>query len=155
VIRFGILLVLTTILGGRKFMNGLTSEQLDELRQILEDQRNRLLRNARRSISDQISGGDGLPADTIDVSTDESSKVTELRLRDREKYLIAKIEKTLKRMDEGSYGECHDCGAEIGFARLKARPVAELCIDCKEEQERAEKQVQDRRQEDDKNNFFF
>ena len=115
-------------------MNGLTSEQLDELRQILEDQRNRLLRNARRSISDQISGGDGLPADTIDVSTDESSKVTELRLRDREKYLIAKIEKTLKRMDEGSYGECHDCGAEIGFARLKARPVAELCIDCKEEQ---------------------
>lgn len=136
-------------------MDPLTPEQIKQIKQSLEEQRERLLRTARRIISDQISGGEPVPADTIDVSTDESTKVTELRLRDREKYLIAKIEKTLARITDGVYGECTDCGAHIGYPRLKARPVAELCIDCKEEQERQEKQVLDKRVEEDKSNFFF
>ncbi len=136
-------------------MGGLTPEQIEELKQILLEQKSRLLRNAKNSISERLTTGDPIPADTIDVSTEESTKVTELRLRDREKYLLGKIDKALKKMEDGVYGECIECGADIGYARMKARPVAELCIDCKEEQERREKQIQDRRHEDDKANFFF
>ena len=136
-------------------MGNLTPKQLADLKEILVEQRDRLLRSARHSISDQVAAGDPIPADTIDVSTDESSKVTELRLRDREKYLLNKIQKALERIGENIYGECVECGADIGYARMKARPVAELCIDCKEEQERQEKQTQDNREDDDKANFFF
>jgi len=136
-------------------MGGLTPEQIIQLKNTLLEQKERLLRNARDSISKRLTTGTPVPADTIDVSTEESSKVTELRLRDREKYLLGKIQKALNRMDDGVYGECVECGSNIGFARMNARAVAELCIDCKEEQERQEKQVQDKRQEDDKANFFF
>jgi DnaK suppressor protein len=96
-----------------------------------------------------------LAADSIDVSTGESMKMAELRLRDREKYLISKISKTLKRIEEGTFGFCLSCEEQIGYARLSARPVAELCIDCKEEQERQERQLRDEREEQESSQFFF
>lgn len=131
----------------------LTPEQLDTLHQTLLEERNRLLRNARHVLSDRINDSDPLPADTIDVSTDESLQATQFRLRDREKYLLRKIDKALQRIHEGDYGHCTECDEPIGFPRLKARPVAELCIDCKEEQERMEGRVAKKRGDDD-NSFF-
>lgn len=126
-------------------MDYLTEEQVNLIRQQLVDQKSRLTRSARQSITDQLSTSEEVPADSIDVSTDESIQVTEFRLRDREKYLIGKINKALSAMEEGIYGYCVECDCEIGFPRLKARPVAELCIECKEEQERAEKRAPDQR----------
>ncbi len=60
----------------------------------------------------------------------------------RERRLLIKIEKTLEKIDQGTYGECEGCGDEIGAKRLVARPVASLCIACKDEQERLERQLE-------------
>ncbi len=62
-----------------------------------------------------------------------------LRLRDRERVLLKKIDKTIEKIEDGSYGICESCGEEIGTKRLEARPVTDLCIRCKEEQEKIEK----------------
>lgn len=134
-------------------MDYLTAEQFDELKQILLEQKNRLLRAARQTISEQLDNRDVIPADTIDLSSDESMQETEHRLRDREKYLMSKIVSALQRMDEGTFGYCQSCDDEIGYPRLKARPVAELCIDCKEEQEKLEKGTAKKVREDSRNIF--
>lgn len=135
-------------------MDYLTPEQLELLKNQLLEQRSRLTRTARQSITDQLAVDEEVPADTIDVSTGESIQVTQFRLRDREKYLLAKIDKALAAMDEQIYGYCKECDGEIGFPRLKARPVAELCIECKEEQEHKEKCVHEPRANDQEHNFF-
>jgi DnaK suppressor protein len=61
------------------------------------------------------------------------------RLRDREKFLLAKIDKALGRIETGGFGICEKCEEEISMKRLEARPVTTLCIRCKEEQEQKEK----------------
>ena len=63
----------------------------------------------------------------------------ELRIRDRERKLLSKIDEAIARIDDGSYGICEDCDEEIGLKRLEARPVTTLCIDCKTIQETKEK----------------
>ena len=62
-----------------------------------------------------------------------------LRIRDRERKLISKIDKALDRIEDGTFGICEECGEEITEGRLKARPVTTFCIGCKEEQEKLEK----------------
>ena len=62
------------------------------------------------------------------------------RIRERESKLLCKIDEALEQINQGDYGECTSCGDEIGVKRLLARPVARLCIACKEEQERFERQ---------------
>ena len=135
----------------------LTKAQLGELKGVLSGELSRLTSNARHMITHRVHEPDELPADTIDVSTEESLAATENRLRDREKFLLRKIEKALATMEEGEYGLCEECADPIGYARLKARPVATLCIDCKEEQERNEGKVADRRnrEEDDSYSIIF
>ena len=61
-----------------------------------------------------------------------------LRIRDRERRLIRKIQAAIQRLDEGTYGICEDCGEDISIPRLKARPVTKLCINCKARQEEGE-----------------
>jgi DnaK suppressor protein len=77
--------------------------------------------------------------DPTDRASMESDRSFTLRIRDRERKLIAKIEEALRRLEDGSYGVCEECGEKIGAARLKARPVTTLCIDCKSVQEVAER----------------
>ena len=101
--------------------------------------RDRLVRSGHDELEDQRHRDRADIGDSLDESTEESIASTQLRLRDREKFLLNKIEEALSRMDEGVYGECFECGEEIAFLRLKARPVAELCIDCKQESERSER----------------
>jgi DnaK suppressor protein len=67
---------------------------------------------------------------------------TELRLRDREKKLLGKIDLALARLEDGTINQCEDCGEPIGFKRLLARPVTTLCIDCKERREAHEDMVE-------------
>ena len=78
-------------------------------------------------------------ADDIDFAAMESTREFTLRLRDRERILIRKIQDALRRVEEGEYGICANCGDEISEKRLMARPVATWCIDCKPEAERLER----------------
>lgn len=77
-------------------------------------------------------------ADPADRATMESDRAFTLRIRDRERKLIKKIRAALQRLNEGVYGICDECGEDIGVARLKARPVTKLCINCKSRQEEDE-----------------
>jgi DnaK suppressor protein len=74
-----------------------------------------------------------------DIASAEIDRNFLLRLRDRERKLLKKIEKAIEKIDNGTYGICEICGAEIPIERLEARPVTDLCIECKTEQEETEK----------------
>ncbi|MFO7727023.1 MAG: RNA polymerase-binding protein DksA [Desulfonatronovibrio sp.] len=77
-------------------------------------------------------------ADPADRASAESERAFILRLRDRDRKLIQKIDQALQRIEEGSFGVCDECGDDIAIPRLKARPVTTLCIKCKSRQEQAE-----------------
>ena len=77
-------------------------------------------------------------ADPTDRAALESDRNFLLRMRDRERKLLGKIDEAFARLDDGSYGRCEECGNEIGIERLKARPVTTLCISCKSAQEARE-----------------
>ena len=77
--------------------------------------------------------------DPTDRASLEGNRNLTLRIRDRERKLITKIDEALGRIDDGTYGVCEDCGGAIGVERLKARPVTTLCIQCKSEQEAQER----------------
>ena len=78
-------------------------------------------------------------ADPTDRASMETDRNFLLRIRDRERKLITKIDRALERIDDGSFGFCHECGENIEIKRLDARPVATLCIECKTNQEEEEK----------------
>src|SRR5262245_48809950 len=117
---------------------GLTAQQSAQLRGVLESERQRLVRNAQDGLAFSMNRERNIGRDSIDESMEEELFSTELRLRDREKFLLGKIGGALTRLAEGSINECESCGEPIGFKRLLARPVTTLCIDCKEEAEREE-----------------
>ncbi len=77
--------------------------------------------------------------DPNDRASLETDRTAALRLRDRDRKLIAKIQEALSRIEAGTFGICESCGGPIGTARLRARPVTTLCIDCKREAERLER----------------
>ena len=112
--------------------------KLEEFRQLLQGQMDQLLREAGKTVSEMTDEKTNFP-DPTDRASLESDRNFELRIRDRERRLIGKIREALGRIDSGEFGECEDCGEPIGEARLKARPVTTLCIECKTEQERQEK----------------
>ncbi|EJO5583861.1 TPA: RNA polymerase-binding protein DksA [Salmonella enterica] len=104
---------------GEEYMN---EAQLSHFKRILEAWRNQL-------------------RDEVDRAAQEEEFSLELRNRDRERKLIKKIEKTLKKVEDEDFGYCESCGVEIGIRRLEARPTADLCIDCKTLAEIREKQM--------------
>lgn len=112
--------------------------KLEEFRQLLQEKMDQLLREADKTVSDMTDEKTSFP-DPTDRASLESDRNFELRIRDRERKLISKIREALDRIEAGEFGECEDCGDMIGEARLKARPVTTLCIECKTEQERQEK----------------
>ena len=80
-------------------------------------------------------------SDFVDYSSSQSERNFELKIREREHNLIAKMEESILRIDKGTYGICDDCDEEISEKRLIARPVTNLCINCKTKQEQAEKRI--------------
>ncbi len=88
---------------------------------------------------DRMSKGSNSFPDPLDRAMSESTRVLELRERDRERKLLRKIRDALARLENGSYGICEVCEEEISEQRLIARPETTLCIECKEEQEDIEK----------------
>ncbi len=77
--------------------------------------------------------------DPIDQAAFDTERSFNLRIRGRERVLINKIKNSLEDIENGDYGICEDCGREIAFERLKARPVARRCIHCKTKQENMER----------------
>lgn len=116
----------------------LTEKQRTQLRDALNIEKERLLHSAKDGLQFAMNRERNIGRDSIDESMEEEIFSTELRLRDREKYLLGKIVAALDRLEANSIEECEDCGDAIAFKRLLARPVTTLCIDCKEEREREE-----------------
>ncbi len=116
----------------------LTDKERSHLREVLEAERQRLVRNAQDGLAFSMNRERNIGRDSIDESMEEELFSTELRLRDREKFLLGKINGALARLADGTINECESCGEPIGFKRLLARPVTTLCIDCKEEAEKEE-----------------
>jgi DnaK suppressor protein len=113
-------------------------EKIEEFRQILIERRDAILAEAEKTVSGLTDGKENFP-DPTDRATVEWDRNFTLRIRDRERKLLKKIEEALARFENGTFGICDDCGEEIGEARLKARPVTTQCIDCKTAAEAKEK----------------
>ena len=116
----------------------MNKRDLKAFKKLLEQQLEELLEDADKTASEMADEKANFP-DPTDRASLESDRNFELRIRDRERRLIGKIREAHERIEEGEFGYCESCEEEIGTARLKARPVTTMCIDCKTEQERQEK----------------
>jgi DnaK suppressor protein len=113
-------------------------EKREYFKGVLQEEMKVLLEEAEKTVSEMTADTTSFP-DPNDRATQESDRTFELRIRDRERKLLNKIREALERIDNGTFGVCEMCGEEISEARLKARPVTTLCIDCKIEQEKTER----------------
>lgn len=113
-------------------------ELLEKFRDQLKQKQTDILEEVGKTLSEMTDQTTNIP-DPNDRATVESGRSFELRIRDRERKLLAKIDEALNRIDEGTFGVCEDCGEDIGLKRLEARPVTTLCIECKTLQETNEK----------------
>ncbi len=123
-----------TLAKDEEFMN---TAQIGHFKNKLNTWRDQLVSDAESTIN-HIQEDSTPVADINDRATLEEEFALELRTRDRERKLIAKIDKTLHVIEMGDYGYCKTCGAEIALVRLEARPTADECIDCKTIAERKE-----------------
>ena len=119
----------------------MNKRDLQRFKKLLLEQREQLQGNQRKALGGDIHlDPDDFP-DEIDTASSEINLQFTGRLREREQGLLAKIDTALRKIDDGNFGECVSCGEDIGVKRLRARPVAELCIDCKGEQEKLERRA--------------
>ena len=123
-----------------EFMNPV---MLAFFRQQLLDWRADLLRGSNETVANTLQGTDLQKPDLTDRASEETDHALELRTRDRERKLINKINKALKRIEEDDYGYCEETGEPINIARLVARPIATLSLEAQERHERAEKTRRD------------
>ena len=121
---------------GEPYMN---ERQLAYFRDLLQSWRHELLSEVERTVHHMQDDAASF-ADPTDRAAQESDFSLELRTRDRERKLLKKIDEALRHLEQGEFGYCEDCGAEIGIRRLEARPTATLCIECKTISEIREKQ---------------
>jgi len=118
----------------RDYMNEV---QLSFFKQRLLELRSQLLNNA--DDTGQHLRENEVTTDPSDRATLEEEYTLELRTRDRERKLLKKIDKSLKMIDEGTYGYCEETGEPIGIPRLLARPTATLSLEAQERRERVQK----------------
>ncbi|HEX8233146.1 MAG TPA: RNA polymerase-binding protein DksA [Caulobacteraceae bacterium] len=117
------------------FMN---ERQLEYFRRKLLDWKDEILREARVTVSALQRETENHP-DLVDRASSESDRSLELRTRDRQRKLIAKIDEALRRIDDGSYGWCEETGEPISLGRLEARPTATFSLEAQERHERRER----------------
>src|SRR5215469_11764013 len=101
-----------------------------------------ILREARETLQHLKDENQNHP-DLADRASSETDRAIELRARDRQRKLIAKIDAALARIDEGTYGYCEETGEPIAIKRLEARPIATLSIEAQERHERRERVYRD------------
>ena len=117
------------------FMN---DKQLEFFRRKLNDWKQELLAGSRDTIEGLQDGTRNIP-DVADRASEETDRALELRTRDRQRKLVAKIDSALRRIDEGEYGYCEVTGEPISLKRLDARPIATMSLEAQERHERREK----------------
>lgn len=113
-------------------------EQLEYFKQKLLKQRAEILQYADETVTDMNAPSISYP-DPTDRATIESDRNFVLRLRERERFLLAKIDEALERIKAGDFGVCENCGSDISLKRMEARPVTTLCFDCKTRAEAVER----------------
>lgn len=117
------------------FMN---ERQVEYFRRKLIAWKNDLLMESRETIEGLQDGTRNIP-DVADRASEETDRALELRTRDRQRKLVAKIDAALRRIDEGEYGYCEVTGEPISLKRLDARPIATMSLEAQESHERREK----------------
>lgn len=122
-----------------EFMN---PRQLDYFREKLVTWKNEILSESKETLVNLQKESQNHP-DVADRASSETDRSIELRARDRQRKLIAKIDSALARMDDGSYGYCEETGDPIGVGRLDARPIATLSLEAQERHEKREKIYRD------------
>ena len=112
---------------------------LKKFKPMVEEKRDEIVKKAKQTLSeDMMLDANDLP-DEMELASSEYLQSFTFRLRGREKVFLDKIEKALRKIEDGSFGVCEECEEEISVKRLEARPETTLCIRCKEDQERMEK----------------
>lgn len=117
------------------FMNDM---QLEYFRRKLIEWKHELLAGSRDTIEGLQDGTRNIP-DVADRASEETDRALELRTRDRQRKLVAKIDSALRRVEEGEYGYCEVTGEPISLKRLDARPIATMSLEAQERHERREK----------------
>ncbi len=110
--------------------------ELAKLKETLEKQLKDLQMDLTRNLAQPMTTP--LLADVNDQASFETERSFEIRIKDRERKLVGKVQEALKKISEGTYGVCVSCSEPIGVKRLQARPVTDLCINCKSEMEAQE-----------------
>ncbi len=113
-------------------------KDLTFFRKLLTRRLEELLMEAEKT-KNTVKAAEESSSDPMDQASNQLERDFLLRLRDRESKLMVKIKEALERIEDGTFGECEECGEEISLKRLRARPMATLCIHCKHEQEALEK----------------
>jgi DnaK suppressor protein len=121
------------------FMN---ERQRDYFRQKLLEWREEILKEAKETLQHLQDENVNHP-DMADRASSETDRAIELRARDRQRKLVAKIEAALGRLEDGTYGYCEETGEPIAIKRLEARPIATLSVEAQERHERRERVYRD------------
>lgn len=116
----------------------MTTTDFQYFRELLLKQRAEILNKTDAVKGESLVESTG-SGDEGDLAVSELTLSITLRLQERDTQLVQKIDRALGKIEEGSFGLCEQCEEELAFNRLKARPVASLCISCKEEQESRER----------------
>ena len=111
----------------------------EKIKQDLSEKKRMILAGANEAISSKLGAQNENLPELGDQAMVEIDSNFLLRLKDREKRLLTKIDQALERIEKGTFGICEECGQEIGLKRLEARPVTTMCIECKTDQEEREK----------------
>lgn len=117
------------------FMN---TRQLDYFRRKLLDWKQSILEENKGTIEHMQEGTRNIP-DVADRASEETDRALELRTRDRQRKVVAKIDAALRRIEAGTYGCCEETGEPISLKRLDARPIATLSLEAQERHERKER----------------
>jgi RNA polymerase-binding transcription factor len=121
------------------FMN---ERQREYFRHKLLTWKEEILKEAKETLAHLQAENENHP-DLADRASSETDRAIELRARDRQRKLIAKIDAALARLDEGTYGYCEETGEPIALKRLEARPIATLSVEAQERHERRERIYRD------------
>ena len=121
------------------FMN---ERQREYFRQKLLDWKEDILKEAKETLQ-HLQDENQNHSDLADRASSETDRAIELRARDRQRKLIAKIDAAIQRIDDGTYGYCEETGEPIALRRLEARPIATLSLEAQERHERRERVYRD------------
>ena len=119
----------------------MNARQLDYFRKKLADEIDQLVLN-EAAMMVSVQDYSEVHPDILDRAVHEGQRAFAFRIRERERFLIRKIKDALRRIEEGTYGICEECGEDIPIARLKARPVTNYCLDCKTRMEAQERSLE-------------